>query len=281
MNPIKIEKTQIDNYQVYFADYLGEFIIVNNDYMGLLFLNQKLEKVGSVDIFHDFVIEKTYFNLEHNTALFLCREQNCFVIVNKQLEIKIIDLNEDSSDLVFSDLYYWSEKEILLSTYSDAIYSICLQDNKFEKLTDNYVRIEYPYFYDTLKLTNVLTIGYYDMKNGVFSKEKGLLINYSHSGKIKLNIKLSDPNFEISAFNKWNYLIFNEYSAEIHYNEQEHVLSVDRPYMFRAVRFLSEEKLLVLLTNKSDPFENLLRIYKLPPTNRFGWMSKDGPLLMT
>lgn len=258
-----MEDTKIHDSQVYFADYLGEFIIVNSDYMGLLVLNQKLEKIRSIDIFDDFIIEKVYFNNDHNTALILCEVHNCFVLVNELFDVTIINLNEESADIFFSDLYYWSEKEILISSYSDAIYSICLENNKFEKTSAKYVQEKYPYFFDSWKLTSKLGIEYYDMKNGLIYKNSDYLMNYSHSSENKLNINISVENFEISAFNKDNYLVFNENTTEIHHNDQEYELSVDSLYMYRAVRFLSEERIIVLLTNKSDPFENTLTVYTI------------------
>lgn len=264
MNPMKIEDMKINDFQVYFADYFGDFIIVNYEYVGLLFLNKKLEKVRSVDIFNNFVIEKTFFNLDHNRVLFFCREHNCFVLVNKLFEIKIINLGENDSDLVFSDLYYWSDKEILLSSYSGSIYSIHLQDYSFEKISEKYVQLEYPQFHYIWKGSKTLTIGFYDMITGVIFQQQGVLMNYSHSGSIKRKVTLSISDVEISYFKEGKCLVFNEHTAVIYYNDEFHgELSVHRPYMFRTVKYLGEEQILVLLTNKSDPYENLLRVYKI------------------
>lgn len=263
MNLIKIANTETFDTQIYFVDYLGEFIIVNFDYGGLLVLNQKLEKIRAIDIFDDFVIEKVYFNNGHDTALILCQEQNCFVLVNELFDVTIINLNEESADIFFSDLYYWSEKEILISSYSGDIYSISLENNKFEKTSSKYVQTKYPSFFAYWKLTSKLGIEYYDIKNGLIYNNGDYLTNYSHTGENKININLRDENFEIAAFNKYICLIFNENTIEIHYNDQGYELTVDSLYMYRSVRFLSKEKLIILLTNKSDPFENTLTLYTI------------------
>lgn len=121
------------NNDIYFMETVSDKIIINENYDGVLILDNNLNVLKRIKLFDGRVID-TIFKKDKKVVLY-CYENQCFVYIDIELfHYKIIPLSNDLEDMVFLSLYEWRDNNLILLADDGAI-SVCVN------LDDNAVRI--------------------------------------------------------------------------------------------------------------------------------------------
>ena len=122
-NPLEIRK-ELEGNDIYFIEVLGDRVLVNDNYSGLLVYDSGLNLVESIKIMDDFLIESSV--KKENEILLICPENECLVYLNIiGCQYKIISL-DGWEEWIFSPLYEWQEDGIILSDYNGRLARVDL-----------------------------------------------------------------------------------------------------------------------------------------------------------
>lgn len=122
-NPLEIRK-ELEGNDIYFIEVLGDRVLVNDNYSGLLVYDSGLNLVESIKIMDDFLIESSV--KKENELLLICPENECLVYLNIiGCQYKIISL-DGWEEWIFSPLYEWQEDGIILSDYNGRLARVDL-----------------------------------------------------------------------------------------------------------------------------------------------------------
>lgn len=244
---------------IYFLDIIGNKIVVNDNYVGVIILDAKLNVIKRIKIMDDLVIYTSYH--KPNELLLFCPENGCLIHINlKEFTYKKIDLKE-FKDLIFSSLYIWNENNLILSTYQGTFFKIDIQNQHIYKMS-NYSEELYK-IYVKLKDYKIIKI-FPDIGKAVVevnSKEIGI-IDYINE-KLE-NLEISKDDFHDIEIKGKSILLLSEKKADIRNSDSIQYYYPEESYICIRGKIMVEEKcryIFILCGNKSD--ETDTRIEKL------------------
>jgi len=92
------------------------------------------------------------FNNSNEEILLFCPDNECIVYVNiRSYEYSVIHLTNGLENLVFSTLYEWNDNGLILTTYNNEFYSICVSKKSIKKIRDEEIAIKYTELYKFLQ----------------------------------------------------------------------------------------------------------------------------------
>lgn len=113
MTPTKY--IRVVNNDVYFLACVNNKIVINNNYRGVLILDNELNVIDTIELIDDLVIYSYY--IYQNSILLYCPENNIVVLLNvatgKYVIISLLGFENE----IFGEIYEWINDSIVLSTY--------------------------------------------------------------------------------------------------------------------------------------------------------------------
>lgn len=143
---MKVKEVELIDNDVYFIEILDDLLVINDNYQGILIFDSEFRQVGQIKLIEGLSIYTSY--KKDKELLLFCADNNCFIYVNVELNYqKIIDLSEFDY-WIFSTLYDWDKKNIILSDYQNHFMKInlntgCLTINNVHNAESQAIRDDY------------------------------------------------------------------------------------------------------------------------------------------
>lgn len=116
---------KLEGNDVYFLEVIGDKILVNDNYSGILVFDRELCLLETIEIMDDFIIESSVKRGQE--ILFICPENKSFVYFNLVgYHYKIIPM-VGWEDWIFSPLFQWEGDKVLLSDYKGRLVQLDLE----------------------------------------------------------------------------------------------------------------------------------------------------------
>ena len=144
------------NNDIYFLENVGNKIIINDNYSGILVLNNKLKVINKISFVEEITIYSSYINTTNEEILLYCPDNSIFVYINvKSYKQKIIKLKDPIiNNMIFSNQYIWVDNNVLLSTYKSEFILINIKNSLVEIIDLNKLQQKYPAFFKSLSCQN-------------------------------------------------------------------------------------------------------------------------------
>jgi len=147
MNLVKRYEFKVDA-QLYFLEIIGNKIVINDNYEGIIILDNFFNIIKTIKIFDDIMIWRCYKHFSEKAFLLYCYENSCFIYIDIQSwKFSIIKI-EESCEILFSRFYWWENRnEIILTTYKNELFKICLTEKLLTKISESYLKNHCRQFY--------------------------------------------------------------------------------------------------------------------------------------
>jgi len=252
---IKTKEFNQNNNDVYFIEILSDKIIINDNYNGILILDNNLELIKRLEVFEEITIYSSFINNVNEEMLLFCPDNECMVYINlKTYEYKVIYINNGLENLIFSNLYEWNENCLALSTYKCEFYSICIDEKIVQKI--DYKEVERLYyelyeFYRESTKQKVIKI-FPDEYIAIIEDEKCNINAFSYKKQTKHNLNDGSINFIDIQFKEGTFVLVDENTIEIITPNGKEVLHPDENYIFLKAKFVSKLNCTYLVTLSSS-----------------------------
>ncbi len=108
------------NNNIYFLDVISNKIIINDNYDGIIILDELLNEIKNIKLIDQLIIE-TSFIKGSDIILFDYESQRFIYLNTKSYEYKIIKLSIDFEDIILTPFFEWIENDLFLIDYDATI----------------------------------------------------------------------------------------------------------------------------------------------------------------
>jgi|AKZA01.1.fsa_nt_gi hypothetical protein len=236
-----LKKTEIVNNDVYILGKSKNYIIINDNYEGILVYDDCLNIQYQLVIDEDLMIYKCYTSILNDYLVLIDVDNEKMHIINVNKEIKSIQT------IIC--------KEILLS-----YYSVNLDKNTFSVVANNH---KYSYSYNNgeliskEKIVNTRILCNYQEETLLYNEDS---IVYSTNSK-EMVFPIVHDGYKFIIDNQ--IIAYDEHSIKLCESEAMHeLLLIKDEYSIREIR-IGFNKVYVLLNSKKSVYENKIEIYEL------------------
>lgn len=246
----KIDEINFDENDIYFLEVVGNKIIVNDNYSGVLILNSDLCVEKSIKLFDEMIICNSFIDDVNRRILLYCDESFKFVCIDViTYEFKIIELLDymKAKNIIFSNVFEWENDKVVLTSFHNNFFLIDLKNGTVEDLDSMYIENHYSKFYCFYQLY----LKYLALHKKYITEISGI------DELIVLSGKKNSEQLKITVYNKDNCnVVYHENKIEIDFEFCE-LIKFDN-YFF----VVGEEKIAIVKGNstitevatKSDTF---------------------------
>lgn len=252
-----IKTKEFEKNDIYFMEVLSDKIIINDNYDGILILDNNLNLIKKLNIFEDITIYSTFISNNEEILLF-CPDNQCMVYINiANYDYKVINLNNGLENFIFSTLYEWNDNGLVLTTYSGEFYIISVYQESIQKISCEEVERLFPKlykFYQESITCNIIKIFPYDcvvITKGV-DGNINVLNCFNQTENVLNNV---NANYLDIEFRDGKFVILNENRIEIITNHDKRLLNANKNYIFLKARFIGKRndiKIVILSSNKRN-----------------------------
>ena len=108
-----INTKMIKDNDLYFLEVIGDRIIINDNYEGVIILDKDFNELDKLRIFTDFVVDVSFKKAD--CIVICCYEKHCFVCVDVYtLEFQVIPFSSKMENMFFQNHYIWQEDILIL-----------------------------------------------------------------------------------------------------------------------------------------------------------------------
>ena len=260
---MEMNEIELKNNDIYFMEVLDNIIVINDNYEGILFFNNKFEQIGSMKIMDDLSIYSSFKN-GHQIILY-CPDNGYLIHINIDLyEYKIIPLLE-FNHFMFSEIYDWNKDGLILSDYQGLFVKVNINENIINEIDLKNTRIKsVKEIYDKLSDFKICKVNVQEKKAIVqISNSIYALVEYKNFIKILEEFEKEDyHDFEIS---KEFWAKIGEKKVEVLFKNQKIELYPTNNYIFLRGRFMIMNEvvyLFLLCGNKAETDNVILKCYQ-------------------
>jgi len=145
----KIYEKTFNQNDIYILETQNDFIVINDNYRGLLSLDHSLVVKKIILIKKNPIIYFLYKEFEGNFLATYSPDQEMITITNindsKSHSIYIAPIINEHT---FSDIYYWKNNTLILTTYNNMCYQTCLTDYTLKEVSENEIKKIDPIFFN-------------------------------------------------------------------------------------------------------------------------------------
>lgn len=251
---IRTKEFKQNNNDIYFMEVLSDKIITNDNYDGILILDNNLNLIKRLKIFEGITVYSTFINNNEEILLF-CPDNECMVHINiANYEYKVIYLKNGLENLIFSTLYEWNENGLVLTTYKGEFYSICLYKKTIQKIDYKEIERLYPKLYEFYQesIKHKVVKVFADEYIAIIDDEKRNINMLNSKGQTKHVLNNATTNFLDIQFREGTFAIVNENTIEIITTHDKGVLYPNKDCIFLKARFLSKPNDICLVALSSS-----------------------------
>lgn len=250
----KVKEFRQEENDIYFMEVLSDKIIINDNYEGILILDSNLNVIKRLKIFKGIAIYSSFVNKNGEILLF-CPDNECMVYINiEDYQYKVISLKNGLEDLIFSTLYEWNENSLILTTYNDEFYNICVHEKTIQKIDYKEIERLYPNlynFYQELMKYKVIKVFSDEYIAIIYDENCNInMINFRYKTKQVLN-NVSDDFLDIEFIDE-TFAIVNENTIEIVKRYYKEIIDRNMEFIFLKARFVNKANNIFLVTLSSS-----------------------------
>lgn len=258
---------EYEDNDIYIMSTLLDFIVINDNYSGLVILDLSLNFVKKISLLNELIITEMYKNFSQRQVLIYSHDSKCFVFVDIIFSTYVIfDLQKEFDGIIFSKLYYWTSTHFLLLTdYQHGIYLYSITENILRKIDLFFVKEHYSDFYTLWLKVHRFSPTTISDEEVIYCSEEIIFCSYNH--------KTGDKHCERAPAYQIHDVIYYQqqwiFLAEdvlCFYSDGKNnitLTSEDRFFFARAI-FLDRKTIACLIGSKADQRNSILRIYSLP-----------------
>lgn len=254
---------EIKNNDIYFMEIVGEKIIINDGYKGILILDMQMQPIKSIEIIEDITIYSSFFY--KNEILLFCPDNNCLVYINiVSYKYNVISLGETWSP-IFSTLYCWNEMGVILSTFKGEFVKVNLQEKNVEKIPNDLCNILCPdinKLYMELYKYQVYKVFVQEHKAFIEKADKKMCI-FDYANKVEKMMEFTKSEYHDIDIKNGYIAKIGENIANVQYNEKQKTFYPTNNYVFLKGKFMiSDNYAFLFLLSSSQECVTDVRIDK-------------------
>lgn len=256
---------------VYILENIAHQFFINENEQRILILNENLDVLHSIDLPQPIGIYSTLSKNDGKEAILYSPDDNlliyCDILNNKGISIDISQIQYE----VISPLYHWDNHIVLLTTYDKHCYKLDLLTKQLDKITFEFISLNYPDFYAFW-----MAAENFDLKYQINSSHQSFIyVNKTSNEVVYFDFKhnkktiVKDPEsayHDIVYCNGYFIFVSEKKLTIIHDNNNFEHPTQDPLYIFLRVRFIKENdklSIVTLISNKSDNKINKIIKYEL------------------
>ncbi|NFH70234.1 hypothetical protein FDC35_12740 [Clostridium botulinum] len=237
-----IKTKEFEKNDIYFMEVLSDKIIINDNYDGILILDNNLDLIKRLNVFEDMTIYSAFVNNNEEMLLF-CPDNECMVYINiANYEYKVINLNNGLENLIFSTLYEWNDNGLVLTTYKGEFYSVSVYQKSIQKIGYEEIERLYPklYKFHQESITRkIIKIFPYECV-AIIENEKGNINMLNFKNQTENVLNNVTVNYLDIEFREGTFVIVNENTIEIITTHDKRVLNPNKNYIFLKARVIDK-----------------------------------------
>lgn len=184
------------NNDVYFLEVILDAIIINNNYDGVIILDEQLNEMININFCDQLIIEESFVK-GYEIVLFDYENQR-FTYLNTESHVyKVMKLNTVFEDVMLTPFFEWVDNDLFLIDYdATIIVHIDLVKGSVVSASKDYINVlEFKVQDNWNKLRVNLIHQVYSTKHlGIIEKDGVIAVfDYQNNKKDELNIKLPCP----------------------------------------------------------------------------------------
>ncbi len=261
---MKVEEFNLINNDIYFMEIIGKWVIINNDYTGIMILDNHLQLIKKLFLIQELMIYSSFSS--SSELLLFCPDNNCLIYINiKFFDFQIISL-EGLENLILSAIYKWDQEEVILSSYKKEFIKLDLNNYSIKKLNlDNSECRKFRE--DYIKLSRFHVYKIYELEKKAFIKNSFSEVDFiKYKGKIEVLQKISQEDFhDFEAIDNYILKIGEEKAVLIH-QENKKAYYPEKNYSYLRGKFLKigKEIYFYLLSSHNAKLSIKIEKYRIP-----------------
>jgi len=270
MGLVKFRELNIIGNDVYLLEIIDDKIVINDNYEGIIILDRFFNIIKTIKIFDDLMIWDCYKNFSNEALLLYSYENSCFIHIDIQSwQFSIIRIEEDY-EISFSPLCWWkSRDEIILITYKNELFKICLVEKLLIKVSRKYLKDRFPQFYQIwLDYKDVPVIHFFPQDNVLLVQDRSerelIIYNYINTTEERVSYILEDTHD--FYYKKGSVLVIHEKQVDfITPHREKFKIPTKDPWVSLRAKFIESESVcfVVLFSNEACPKNEKLISYCL------------------
>lgn len=264
-----VKSTLYKNNDIYLFEKVESFLLINNNYHGLIGLDKKLEVKYKIDLFPDIVVDQvvTSSTRSKNFILDCSSENNCLVLVDQNK--KQFECMENSYNI--TPVYFWQNEIAIFSTSGGNFLLLDTNKKIVSQLAAFEVKRDHNLFFKlfTAFCSHVVLMIDVQKFEIIFKKEddslylmdilwgKEFFLGYFSGNSIQI-IKMGEFVFILTEENL--YLLFDKKIIQL--------LSCEKTKYYQRIAFLDEKTLALLTTYNESQFLNEISLYQTAFPNK-------------
>ncbi|MBU3131876.1 hypothetical protein KPL40_05370 [Clostridium gasigenes] len=251
---IKTKEFNQNDNDIYFMEVLSDKIIINDNYDGILILDNNLNLIKRLKLFEDITVYSSFINNNEEILLF-CPDNECMVHINiANYEYKVIYLRNGLENLIFSTLYEWNENALILTTYKGEFYKVCVYEKTMQKIDYKEIERLYPKLYEFHQesIKHKVVKVFADEYIAIIDDEKCNINMLNFKDQTKQVLNNATANFLDIEFRAGAFAIVNENTIEIITTRDKGVMYPNKDCIFLKARFLGKPNDIFLVTLSSS-----------------------------
>ncbi len=135
MKPIKCFKSSYSQNQVFLVEQSSRYTIINNEYKGIIVLDDDWNEVKRIYIGEDILLpEIIYVDFSRNRLVLVLEETYCFIDIDNEF-VKLIPIPQEFKTVRFKTLYHFTDDAVYMNT-SKGILCWSLEDFTVQLIED-------------------------------------------------------------------------------------------------------------------------------------------------
>jgi hypothetical protein len=264
----KVKTFSFDDNDIYVLEECSAKIIINSNYDGLFIIDWGKDSIQQLQIKDDLVIYYVYKSFDKECLLLYCPDDKQMIFIDREKKDHyIFSLSDIDEKVIFSPAYYWFGHSALIAAYNGQLYQFDFVSWQINKISYEAVEMEHPYFVnfvEKMQHYRIVTI-YSDSLSFIFEKDEYEIGYYVSKNDTFVHMGHSFTNgWHAIESNGFVFVFVHENKLEIIDRlEQKIVIEAEMPYSFLKVRFVAENIIAVLKSNKSDQRESIIELYSI------------------
>ena len=227
----KLNELFFNNNDIYILETYDDTIIINDNYQGLLLLNDSLHIKKQLPIPQNICIYSLYIEQNGKAIIAYSPDNEIMILIDTNTSHHCpIALPSALNNEVLSHNYYWNNNILIFTTFNNDFYQLNYTSHQLQPITDEAVQ----------------KICSFD-----FTNNKQNIINNANN------------NWHDVEHNNNYFLFIAEDSIEAIHNDQKNSLKPQCDYIFLKAKFIQNNRIVILSSKPSNSQESLLEIYEL------------------
>ena len=261
----KLREHHFNNNDIYILETRQNYLLTNDNYEGLFQLSFSLDIEKEINIPKGTTIYCVYKEFDGNNLALHCPDQEQIILVNLDSNKNNVTVIPQNDNVIFSPIYYWKNKSLIITTYNHIYYQTCFITHTFKKILVNEIKEKYPDFFsfcNKSKSYNILTS--YSEKFSFIAQENDTIIAFHNTlDNTYDSIQMLEGGWHDVEYNNNIFIFVYEKKLKIvHYNKCI-TLRPDPGYIFLRVKFITQAGIVVLSSKPSNHNDSMLQVYQL------------------